>query len=367
MIIDGQIVLDVAIDGISLPLELMGCPYIQIDTSREIGLPILTMTIADTQFLLRSVTPLQDGTLIAVSIGVSDGSKNVYEFRCADTHERSGMFTISGYLNAPRYVGSTLSKPMLGTASEVLKTLCKLCGLDFVIPDTNDYQLWMPNNERIINFVRRIVDQSQIDDDSIMQAYISAEGVFYLTDLNKEQQSTATFGYRNGIPISECTPFGSSSKNVFGGYGKKMVLQSIAGNTTLDSMAIGKMASRLNAHPRMKKYLEESITDFSPIIHPANVHKNFLQARYRNERGYLLMTTVGLSIAYAARTTVRGTQFVTLDLTSESSLTNLEATQQINNGKWWVLNKSLYVESARYFERLELRRNGYEVSSEQRL
>ena len=79
------------------------------------------------------------------------------------------------------------------------------------------------------------------------------------------------------------------------------------------------------------------------------------------------MSTVGVSIAYPARTTVRGLQFVELDLTTESSLTQIEAEQRINNGNWWVLNKSLYVENAKYFERLELRRNGYEVNNEQRL
>lgn len=367
MIIDGQIVLDVAVDGVSLPLEIIGCPYIQIDTSRELGLPVLTMNIVDPQFILRSLTPLQDGTLIAVSIGVSEGSKNVYEFRTTSVHERNGMFTISGYLNAPRFVGSTLKKAMRGTSAEVIRQLCKMCGLDCDVVDTNDSQLWFPNNERIINFVRRIVAHAQVDSDSIMRAYISAEGVLYMSDLNKIQDSAATFGYRNGIPLSECTPFSTGSKNIFGGYSKKFVIQTPSGNKLADSMTLSKMASSFNAHPRMAAFLEDSITDFSPIVHPANVHSNFLQARYRNARGSALMSTVGVSIAYPARTTVHGLQFVGLDLTTESSLTQIEAEQQINNGNWWVLNKSIYVENAKYFERLELRRNGYEVKNEQRL
>jgi hypothetical protein len=228
---------------------------------------------------------------------------------------------------------------------------------------TNDSQNWYPANNRVINFVRRIVSQSHVDADSIMHAYITLNGVMRLRDVNKLEQSVAQLGIANGIPLLEVLPFTNGVKNVFGGYSRKLIIQ-YPTPTEVSDLNLSRLATSLNMHPRMSNYIQQNLIDITPIVHPLNQHKNAFEAQYRNRRGKSLISLVGLSVSYAAKTSIEGLDFVDVDLTAPIRPTDIESDQKLYNGKWLVINKSIYVESARVYERLEIRRSGLEKANE---
>lgn len=362
MIIEGQIDVDVIIDGVELPLHLLGCPYIQMDTSREIGLPTLLLKISDPQYIIRGLISPQEGSLVAIRLGITAQSKTDYEFRVSNSVEGSGSYTIEAYANFPRFVSATLRDAYVGTAATTLRRIAEFCQMEHDVVDTNDNQVWYPANNRVLNFVRKIVGQSHVNADSIMHAYITLAGKLRLRDINKMDASVALLGTSNGIPLLEVLPFTNGSKNVFGGYTRRLVAQ----YPTLKEYSALSLSSnaKLNMHPRMSGYIRENIVDITPIIHPLNQHINAFEAQYRNRRGRSLISLVGLSVSYSAKTSIEGLDYVDVDLAAPIHATNIERGQKLHNGKWLVINKSIYVESARYYERLELRRSGLEKESE---
>jgi hypothetical protein len=356
-----RLLLGVTIDGYDIPLDSMGCPYIQMDVADDLGLPVLTMILNDSMGLLDDVVPLASDIHVVISIGLSEESLSHYEWRIYDVIPLNNGKQIMAYGNAPRYAAEPASKSIRGTSKEVLRQLATDVGLGYDLVDTNDLQVWRPAGKRHINFARYVCAHSAATPDSVMAAAITANGVLRLRDLNTTPQPVATLGYKSDyIPVREFVAHNRGSNNLLGGYSRSMITQSQDGAVTVTDSLNMSIVGRRNAHSRMGAHIRGGLSDFSPVMHPKNVHPLYTHAQYNNGRGRNLFNVECL-VSYMSRTNLEPFDWITLDMSAGQGSTDLKRELLIHNGLWCIMDKSVYVENFNYYERLTLRRTGLGV------
>jgi hypothetical protein len=359
MLLDNQLNLTLSIDGIDLPLDQLGCPYVQIDSSSELGVPCIYMVLTDQTGAVRKAVNFRDGNLALVNIGQTEDTSTQYPFRLTNPTIQGSTIELHGYLNFPKYVGSQWPAPIKGTSSQALSKIAEYCGMAFSGDSTSDSCLWVPSGGRIVNFARRIGLQSYAGDGKYMMAAITMSGELRYKDVFSDAPSRGVYGYEGTlIPIKDFRPRQNTTRNLFGGYGRSRIGQWADGTQdTHKKISMVQKAGMLNRDSGMATYTGDSITDFGPILHPANVHKNWNAARHANQRYGALLNT-GISMSSGMRSPLDVLDRIQLDLTRYGATTDALQETRAYNGQYIILEKGIIIENQSYVERIVAVREG---------
>lgn len=357
MKLENQIYLNLVVDGLDLPLDTIGLPYLQIDSSSEMGIPCAKMVLPDVLGAIRKAISFRDGTLIDILIGTTEENQTLYPLIVHNVTPRGTFLELDMCLRHPRWYAGRWDKPIRGTSSDVLTQLAAHCEFDAQIEATNDSGIWHPTETRCLNFARSVVAHSY-KDAGFMMAAIGLNGSLRYRNVLAKREPLMTFGYSvNTIPIKDFRPYSSGIQNVLGGYKQSTVEQSVLGTYKEYVGLEFNAGAPLNRNDRVADYIKEGQRYYRPIVHPANSHPKYTEAFHRNSRFMSLMnTSIHVSTGFL-------TGLQPLDVCGYDPVDIAEQSEAIRElqqykGAYTIISKGIIIKNNFYHERYRAVREG---------
>ncbi len=363
-----RLFVSILFNGVEFPFEINALDFVHISASVRTTLPALTFKVTDVTKFLTINNFLVDGTQITVTLG-KERQKSSFTFRLFSFTESPGaspVYTIRGYLDSPLYWTSSLTEFQKGGSNTVLAALASMCGLRFSGTNTSDSQVWIPQNQRISEFARKVREHGWINEASCMQMGVTAsKELRYRNVANFAQFPVKDFFDLTKVTdqVKPITSYSISNKagffNVNSGYNSVRVSQSVlSADEEVSSLTLQKNSAKLMVNKAIRDSIQQNKVLFSPI-NVGNVHANYERAVYQNQRlGNLF--TLGMEVM-----TPEFSESDLLDVVSVSVETPEVKGSKQYSGKYLVTSKVLYVKGANYYEKLELVRHGLNEPREQ--
>jgi len=330
------------------------------------GLPSLNLTIRDLTEEFAKIASAGDGVKIEITLG--DGREG----------STSGVFNIQGPPQVMAGNGTTHVKSNAvldtieynrkiaqglyeGSSSEVISKLAQENGLTpIVATQTNDSQVWLPNNNSIRNFVWNIANHAYAGDQSAMVFGVSDQKELIYGDANQLIRSgEKILGYDESLGHLVVQEWEGSSSgmiaNNFKSYGATTSFWSAEGVLTelnkisanlfgtsfsfsqSNAQRIGDMGTRLDAQPR-----------------PAgNTHDKYNEAAHINSRTKA-MWNIDVNALIYRHSGIRLLEGVDLKLLKHGETKPSE----IYTGRALLTAKTKSLAASKYVERLTLTTNG---------
>lgn len=365
-----RLYLQIQINGVTLPLDRLNLlSYLHISESVRTYVPMLSMRLIDATKFLTQNQLLTDGALILVTVGIGD-VRRAYEFRLFGTKDvptgGGTEYSITGYLNAPKYWMESTSKTITGTASSAIQHIANTCNLSFEGVQTSDSQIWLPHNTRYCEFARQVSEHAWLDEHSCLQLALLGRKVLRLVDVSDfESRKPREFfsnqgGYGNLIPVTDYNVLSKAGFfNAASGYKQKKIVQSIvtAADVDLSEINIKRNSHKMSMNRGVKDSVGQSKVTYAPID-VGNVSPTYEKSLYQNRRISNLFNF--------------GAEFVTskliesdvLDVVgcdfSKPGVTGIQAI----SGAFLVTSKVTYIEGMNFYQKCEVYRHGINAQSE---
>lgn len=358
--VQDRLYLQIVIGGIEVPIDILNSVgHVHIVEHVRLLLPQLSMAITDTTKFFTLNNVLVDGAVISITVGNVNKTQK-FEFRLFSYSNVEDTYTITGYLNLPKYWLESRDTATLGTSSTALKEIATTCGLTYEGPATSDFQLWHPYNSKYSRFAKEIALSSWIDANSCMQLAVTRDKKMRLLNVSNFNNAASVELFSNRTTSSVSLPVTSINvltKSGFlngeTGYQDTLIGQSLT--TTVDQdiseLVVRKNSATLSMNAGIKSQVEQARVRYAPID-VGNVSLNFHRARYQNARlaGYF---SFGAEIVVPQLTDATVLDTVSCDMTKS----DVNGVQDIS-GKFLVTSKVLYVQGLNVFQKIEVFRHG---------
>lgn len=296
--LQGRLSLDVQFNGKSFPFgELQELVYLHMVESVYQTIPTLSLCVKDNNRWLAQNSLLNDGTLVTVSVstGSETSQPQVFKFRKGAHKEerRVGevVYTIDGWLDAPRYMNFAARKPIKGSSSSVLANIASDCGLTYRGDGTNDAQTWYPMGRPLQAFAQSIAKHGWASDTSCLCLSVCLDASLVYRDVTAMSTPVATLGLLDTstpgvIPVTAFEPdAASASGNWQSGYGNLQVEQAAHSRdyNYTHHTHVGSQIEQGALQVSSSLVPDQSRITVSPI-EVGNTHPSHARAAYQNRR-----------------------------------------------------------------------------------
>lgn len=167
------------------------------------SLPSLNLTIKDWDESFAKIASVGDGVKIDITLGDGKGGETSATFNIQGPPQitpGNGYNTVkmNAVLDAIEYNRKIPQGLYEGTSNDAISKLAGEAGLTPVTPtSTNDSQVWLPNNNSIVNFVKSIAQHAYAGDSSAMTVGVTDQRQLIFGDANDliNQSTGVTLGY----------------------------------------------------------------------------------------------------------------------------------------------------------------------------
>jgi hypothetical protein len=282
---------------------------------------------------------------------------------------QTANLSITGYLDAPKYLRQVIQKSYRGNSSDVITQMAGDVGMTARTDPTNDSMAWLPNLKTYSNFARHLTDYGWASATSLMSMAVNrTKEILYFDMIDHIQnQPVATF-YYGGTP-----PTGGGNSYLIARYNiltKSGVLN--------HWMGYGANTNQVGRDGTLNVYNPVQATFFSTFIdvatavqsdinklvrtayHPpdtGNGHANFISAYHQNRRLRSLFSS-DLEIMIIGDCTCDIFDIVAVDIVDSSTYQTNPAYQ----GNYVITAKTRTIWNNMYYTRLQLSTQGTEIS-----
>jgi hypothetical protein len=188
--LEGQVFIDLKIDDQDIPSGLPNFLQELAIIENVAGVPVMTMTINDSQGFISENIPLTDGNKFSIVIArtLSDLKERAsLDFRLfnwnAVQFQQGFTYKVNAIFDNNKFVTEVISKAYLGSTDYVLSEVAKSCDLTYESTATcADTQQWLNFSDTLSTFVRKVVQHSFLQG-GCMASAISADGTLIYKDL----------------------------------------------------------------------------------------------------------------------------------------------------------------------------------------
>lgn len=355
--------------GIEFPLVGINVlNSLQIDMSIKVLLPTINLVLTDELEVISKSSLVQDGTPLSVVIkAMGDPDSKTYTFRVFKYRSfratMGTMYQIDGYLDYQKYWLQTSNTGILGTSNHVIGEVAAQCGLKYDGTNTNDSQLWLPQNRTYAVFVKKILENAYASDSSLIMSGVSFDGTLMLRDFNappgNDVVQVVLGEYVEGArTVTDYTPKNNAGlNNMLTGYNNIRVAQSAVGNvhTIIKDLIFFPDSKTPFFSESTKNVAQRGFVMYGPINF-GNVHEAFDQAYYQNQR-YRNLLNAGVDFMSSMPTG--------LNLFDSFNFVDREVENHELNNSWSGMYKltsmAIRVEGATYTEFFEGYRHGTNI------
>jgi hypothetical protein len=300
------IVIGFEVNGKEYPIENGGFESLSIIANKRMSVTTLEMRISDISGSFEHDMTLADGTPITIKIGRTTNSFRTYQFRVFKFVKEPGNvpnYMIYGYWNSPRWWMQTVSKGMNGTSAQVIQQIAEACSLKSSVDNTDDKQVWMPNNSRYCSFADQIANNGYLDDQSMMVLGMTLQGELRYRNISGIRIDDkipkfvhASSDAENTFTVYDHRNTGSSGfGNIMGGYKHLMREQSVIEEVgSVKDLQLKRQTQNLLLNKDIHGALDQGRIQHMPI-NCGNVHKKYFQAQYQNMRS-AMMYSMGVEL-----------------------------------------------------------------------
>lgn len=340
--------------------------FLHIGVSRRFLVPTVSLSITDIGGQLTNTVMLFDGMPIRVVVrAYSQSEPQVYRFRLfrysREMLASGPTFRIAGYFDNPKLWLSRTSEGRRGNSSSVMTDLAAELGLKPDIQQTNDSQLWLPQNKTYAEFLKHLSQRGWRSDTSLMSHVIQADGTLTYRDLNDVPDRPSMFlhigeGGENSLQVNDYKPINNSGfGNALTGYHSTTIRQDSSGNEAhaeIKELTFSPDSKVPMYNLDVRTQQGRGAQRFTPIGF-GNTHDNYETAYYQNMR-YLNLMSYGVELM----TTYPTQGFKVLDtfnFTADQEGGNIDSG---TSGNYICMSWAMVIERNVYSERLEGMRHG---------
>lgn len=368
--IDENLFFDFYLNNIRLPLTFNNITSMLITSNIYDLLPQIRLDINDNLGLLDKGM-LTDGTTLSVAIG-SDSEKaleNIMEFVLIgvpeqNTKTNSNSFLIYGVLNNPKFLRCIEPFAFTGTSSNALSSIALKCGLKFDGEVTADEMTWINGTRNYGQFSQFIRDHGWSGTSSFMMSAVNLHRTLLYRDINSLRPKYIITNSSNADNEKSFRADEMTFQNKAGIYNYSYGYKTSAVQFNLNSAEdkyfseisyVKDNSAVLNMNSDVYNDLGIIRNDLYPI-NLGNVHTNYEQAFYQNQRYKALNSIKGEAIF---------SKSTPIDILDKVQLARTDAaSKSIDTEKassWVVEAKTLAISQQRYFEKLTLSSTGLEA------
>lgn len=368
--IDETLFFDFYLNGVKLPLTFNNITSMLITSNIYDLLPQIRIDINDNLGLLDKGM-LTDGTILSVAIG-SDSEKameDIMDFVLIgvpeqNTKTNSNSFLIYGVLNFPKFLREVKPYAFTGTSSNALSNIASTCGLKFDGVVTADEMTWINGTRNLGQFSQFIRDHGWSGDTSFMMSAVNLHKTLLYKDINSLRPNyiitnSSVADNEKSFRADEMA-FQNKAGIYNYSYGYKTNATEYFLNSTEDKLFteisyVKDNSSVLNMNSDIYNELGIIRNDLFPI-NIGNVHTNYQQAFYQNQR-YKALNSLKCESYFSKSTPIDLLDKVQLARTDVASKT-LDTDKAAS---WVVEAKTLAISQQRYFEKLTLSTTGIDA------
>ena len=365
-VIQDRIEVSVLFGELNYPLgQLNSLNFLHMGSSIRMLVPTLCIGITD-QMGIMNTGILKDGLQIRVVIKpVGSTESMTHRFVLSGLkYTNTGMgtqFTVYGYGGNTLYFAGTSTEGIRASSNEVIEQIANRCGLTYDGTDTNDVQLWMPQNRLNSVFARRTAGAGYVDNRSLMKLGLCMNGTLRYKNLNSVTdlklrllQGKTEKGF---LPIVDHAPkVENGSSNVFSGYALQRFKQSTETPGVEDTLTFIPDSRTPMIDVEMKSRIKRGLADFGPLDF-GNTNESYDKALYQNRR-YSSLYSVGCDFL-----TVYHSGLLLLDRIEFTGEQESGETNDSVTGQYVVSGHAILVQGPNYYEKIEGFRQGTNWSS----
>lgn len=363
-------------NNIEYNLEQAAFSKLIIVSNKRTYIPSFQLDIYDIRGTLDTNT-LVDGTLVTIHVGRSASHFDTYEFRLyklvKNPSPSTPSYTLLGYLNFPKWFMQTLTAPINGTSSDVLKQLAEMSGLKHELDMTSDSMTWLPTNKTICAFARYVGWRGYIDERSSMSLGLTLDGCLRyknLTLLPKDGQLFTFGGAPNAITVLDARAINNSGQaNLTGGYNHATLpqtVEAVSDRKTRDKVDVKRQGQSLQINKSLKNSVEKGRVDVG-LVNGGNTHANWEHALYQNLRIAGTYTNgVELLIDTMTDKSLDVLSTILYEAYQQPS-TGLNTIDQKQRGSFVVTAKVIYIDQGNYFQKFQAYSNAINADTSKSL
>lgn len=365
--VDGLAYCVIKIEGANMPATKNFLYDLKIQDGFGISVPILQLTLNDTNGTLSGSLNLVDGTLITLTLGKTREDTVRRDFRVfsyrKETTSDGPMLVVTCILNVPKWVSGVFTKAIDGTSASAISTAASEAGLSYEGPkgSPDDNQTWLNVNQTWSSFTEDVAIRGYISDQSAMYRILTMDAKVKYKDLFSVVQGNPEVTYLMNVsaesaegkplPVRETQDASLSGFSThLTNYGRKQYNHSLndGGQTSIESLQALSLGDGLPINNDVKSSISERgtqivYTGFDPGTAPkdaSNIHNKYEQALYQNTRYYAL---------FSERLIVLMDQFTEVETFACTSYKHADqdGTQFVNarslEGNWLLGGKTLWI------------------------
>lgn len=351
-----------------------------------ISAPQLQLTLNDMHGYLTGDLAVNDGTKVTVTVGKKEDLARDIEFVVFGIkHHNEGnanLIVLNCVINAPKYLMEAGKDVKKGSSIDALEDIAGKSGLTHVTDlSTQDTMTWLNCGEPRHMYAQRITEHAWNGNQSCVVSTTNIYKELMTYDLfeclNKDPKVTFCYSFDDnskdveGSPITVmevCPVTISGAMNSWTNYGHSFSQHSLSGTDLnyekANPLVLG---DGLPLNKDLKSELEGSQLGWGSFfdvgcdgdVSAYNLHKNYYEAEYLNNRHRALFTE-GLRVSIDAFTELK-----LFDTVKYTQTDNLDAMDQVNQryvGKYVVGGQAIVIEGHHYVEVLDLYRSFVEES-----
>jgi hypothetical protein len=364
--LDGQIFAEIKIDDLDLPSGLPNFLEEMSIIENVAGVPVLTMTVNDSEGIISENIPLTDSNKISVVLAtdLNELEENKYmDFRLFNwkgiQHQKGFRYSLNAIYDNHKFITEVLSKSYTGSSDYVLQQLAEHCGLDFVGSDSCiDSQTWLNFSDTLSTFARKVCQHSFIQN-GCMSTTITAQGDLIYKDIikaiNGEEDSVfdSSMSDEDTFLIQEFSPSSSAGfMNAWLNYGYISVEDFLTGENqvydavTLTSTSGGSAVINQDITDSIKAVRRDYI-----IQDCGNTHSKYWKTYHNNLR------ILGLFSQRVVFLVDKMTNLSPLDVVKLNIINPNTGKPTTYSGKYIIGAKKTMIKGTKYAEIFEVYRN----------
>jgi hypothetical protein len=362
-IIQNKIEISIFIDGNEYPLSTINSlNFLHMGASAAMDFPTCCFQIVDQSRTIDSMG-LQDGIPLRIVVRSGQSNSQTFNFRkfnhLKDSSGPFAVYTIDGYYDSPLWFTGTTNQNIRSTSGGILSTIASQCGLNYDGVDTNDSQLWTPQNKKWRQFAKETTMNAYVDDTSCMCSALDFSGTLRFKDINNLPDATQKIiAYQYSTDAITAVAFqnkaGSGFNNSVTGYSNTRVSQSITADqtyTTINQLQFESDSRAPLYNTAVRDKAKNGPVRFSPID-VGNNHPNYERASYQNNR-YRNLFSMGLEILIPQQTQFQLFDKINFSVQKEDTSQDTSA-----SGEYTISGRAIYVQGSNYAEKLQVIRHG---------
>jgi hypothetical protein len=366
--LDGQIFIDLKIDGKDIPVGLPNFLTELAIIENVAGVPVLSMTINDSEGYISENIPFTDSNKFSIIIA-SDKSElkenKSLDFRLfnwsAVQYQKGFTYKINAMFDNHSYITEVISKAYSGSSDYVISEIAKACKLDYVGTDSCvDSQNWLNFSDTLSTFAKKIAQHSFIQN-GCMALCLCANGDLIYKDMIKAINGEPDGYFDNsnteqkaGVhTLQEYAPSSSAGfMNAWLNYGYVTVEDLLSGmNTSYDAVTLTSTSGGAAAINEDISNSIKSVRKDYVIQDCGNTHPKYWKTFHNNIRILSLFSQKMIILVD------RVTNLVPLDVVDLNIINISSNKPTLFSGKYLIGAKKTLVKGTKYAEIFELYRN----------